>query len=572
MLRIIKKKAVGCFLLFAMLFTMVSQSSITAKAVKVSDVDYTVNINGDYVFIGNEIAGSTEIGTEYYMTYTVQSAPVVTMEQQGVIGSVDITQRIPFENGGFIRFTTQKEHSLFMEGYTYFVKFTAAEGGFVYDITRAKGDTVEKVYLDEYWGWPKGGFGHFGLWISGPVQADLIKVRCYDASGKDLGVTITPGAGHIFEDVVLLKDTEVEHSYDIKVDDKYCVALSNLKIPTSNTVYMEYTVESADVWLSQEGVILSGKPLETYPYQWGSLRFNSYLDGTDKSMLLEPGASYIIRFDKLEDGFEVIVQKTKNGERTLFTFPDYLKINPDENAGYFSLWFGDWSDYRATFHLTDFKCYDSNKNNLGVQCNTGMTLKHVGEHEDYAKCEATYYCEENGNTFLLYEDKTMKYTEDGVATEGTYSIMSGVMTVNLDGTEKEYEYMYHKITDSEGNVYRRLRQYTVNFVTSTDLNIASQELSNETGYYLTPPEEPVVKGKDFEGWYTGEGKKFDFDKIVAASTTLYARYSGDDLGIGGDGSVSVIPIVVISAVFVAVAVVVVLVLKRGGKLGSNKKE
>ena len=80
MYRMIKKKAVGCVLLLAMIVTMFSQSSLTAEAVKVSDMDYTVSLNGSYVYIGNEIPGPIEIGQEYYMTYTVQSAPVASMK------------------------------------------------------------------------------------------------------------------------------------------------------------------------------------------------------------------------------------------------------------------------------------------------------------------------------------------------------------------------------------------------------------------------------------------------------------------------------------------------------------
>ncbi len=578
MYRMIKKKAVGCVLLLAMIVTMFSQSSLTAEAVKVSDMDYTVSLKGSYVYIGNEIPGPIEIGQEYYMTYTVQSAPVASMNQQGLIGATDIKQRHPHMKGGYIRWTSNEEHSMMKEGYTYFIKFVAAKGGFTYNITRAKDDKVERVILDQYWGTQVKGYSHFGVWISGDIQAELIKVHCYDATGKDLGVKISANQGTVIKNEVFEKNTKVKHSYEIEIKDKYNVALSNLRKPTSDVVFMEYKVEAADVSLSQEGLSLSKTPLNTRPYQSGFLKYTKYEKPETNPLLLDPGAEYIVKFEKIKNGFEAVVQKTKNGERTMIRFDQSQTGKSNNDSKWFSLWFGDSETYPVnTLHLKDFKCYDSNGNNLAVQCNQAMKIKHYGEIEDYASSVATYYCEENGNLFALYEENTMKYTKDGVTTEGTYNIVDEVLTTKLDGIEEKYEYLHLRATDSSGNVYRRLKTYTVDFETYTDMEIESQELSNDAGYLLMRPTDPIMEGKEFDGWYTGEGKKFEFDTIVTRSTTLYAKYLGDEVEVQDDVEVDskpIWPIVIGAVVLVAVAATVttVVVVRRGGKHGSNEEE
>ena len=173
------------------------------------------------------------------------------------------------------------------------------------------------------------------------------------------------------------------------------------------------------------------------------------------------------------------------------------------------------------------KIYDEKGNDLGVQCNRDAVIVRRGALDNYADCEATYYCKKNNNSFALYKDKSIKFTEDGAMTEGTYQITDSTMTAVFDGEKKEYEYLYSKITDSEGNEYARLLNYKVQFVTGSDTKIPTQRLSNETGYVATKPEDPTLKDCEFLGWCRKDGTEFDFEQYVTESVTLYAKWSGD---------------------------------------------
>jgi hypothetical protein len=70
----------------------------------------------------------------------------------------------------------------------------------------------------------------------------------------------------------------------------------------------------------------------------------------------------------------------------------------DKELKYFSIWFGGSKEMLVNAVLEDFKCYDSNKNNLGIQSNKKeVTITHYGELEDYAGCEAMYYAKEDNS-------------------------------------------------------------------------------------------------------------------------------------------------------------------------------
>ena len=41
------------------------------------------------------------------------------------------------------------------------------------------------------------------------------------------------------------------------------------------------------------------------------------------------------------------------------------------------------------------------------------------------------------------------------------------------------------------------------------------------------PTDPIMEGHEFQGWYTSDGKEYDFEQIVTKSDILYAKWSGD---------------------------------------------
>lgn len=515
---------------------------IIAEAVEMSEVNYNVFLNGDKVFISNEKTIGSEVGTEYYLTYTVKSV-TENPAQHGLIGTGDYTQRYPYQNGGLLRGSNHDKH-LLDEGATYFVKFTVAEGGFHYNVARVKDDTKENLYMEMVYGEGTAEMKYFGMWFGATkAQAELTNVRCYDVNGNDLGVHISSEQGLVLDASKPLKNAKnVQHRYDIVVDKQADIAISNLRVPIGSKVYMEYEVESAEHTFNQEGIILSTDPQYSYPYLKGMMKYNNYPEGNASLILLEVGAKYIISMERTEAGFDAYVQKTKNGVTSVHIFTRNTENVAEKQADYFSISFG--TSQTGSFKLTNFKCYDANYNNLAVQCNKAAKIEHYGLMEDYAGCEATYYCKENGKSFALYKDQKFKFSEDNTTKDGTYFILDGVMTTKLGGKTAKYDYLFKRITDDEKNVYERLYNYTVTFVTGTEEKIESQQLSNKTGYFAMKPDNPKMEGYEFEGWCLSDGTTYEFDKIVTESTTLYAKYSGDGgvtflAGLDEDGTIGI---------------------------------
>ena len=166
-----------------------------------------------------------------------------------------------------------------------------------------------------------------------------------------------------------------------------------------------------------------------------------------------------------------------------------------------------------------------------MQCNTSFTAEHFGEIEDYAGCDAVYYCEEDGSAIVLYQKQKMSYIKNGVEAKGTYQIADlddKVITLSYGEGKEIYSYLYQRITSEDGKVYNRLGTYKVSFETGSESKIEKQILSAENGYIVRKPEAPQKKGVSFIGWVTQDGKEFDFDTTVTKSMTLYAKWSDDD--------------------------------------------
>ena len=100
-----KRKILSSTLALLMLVTtflpMQVHATDTFWNVKVSNVDYSVDLdNTRFVYISNKKSIGTKVGTEYYMTYTVESMQMDALEHQGVCGATDPTRLVPFETRG----------------------------------------------------------------------------------------------------------------------------------------------------------------------------------------------------------------------------------------------------------------------------------------------------------------------------------------------------------------------------------------------------------------------------------------------------------------------------------------
>ena len=530
-----KKKIVTMIILLTcgLLWGSVVNIPITAIAsdVKVSDVNYKVSYDGATdIFLCNKNSIGSDVGTEVYLTYTVDTVELCESITQGVIATGMPESFFPYE-AGTMDYINKKQ--LLEEGYTYFFKFEITEEGFEHVIIKAKGK--ESAYLNMMYtiGEKTDAMEYFGLWLgSGNVKAQLKNVRCYDRNGNDLGIKTSHSDGVSYsKDVSLSKNKQLNHYYTVSIKEQNTVALCNMKKTDCDTVFMEYSVQSSESSICQPGVLLTREPTTIFPYDDGNgyMLYENMEQEGNGSLLVE-GADYIICMKKTTQGLDVTVQRTFKGEKKVFSFP--LSAGEYDNKfSYYGIWLGQGTDYPVNCVLTNFKCYDSNNNNLGVQCNTMFTIEHFGEIEDYADCEAVYYCEEDESMIVLYKNKKMLYVENEVIKSGTYHISDSedkIITLSYGEGKEGYSYLYRRITSAEGKNYERLGTYKVSFVTGDDSTIETQILSATNGYIVEKPENPVKEGTTFVGWVTRNGEEFDFNSYVTKSLTLYAKWLDED--------------------------------------------
>ncbi len=571
-------KKVFC-LLMSVLFVsgVVGPMTVKADDVTASRVIYTVTFDEAVdVLLSNRISIGNKVGTEVYMTYTVENVKKCEKGIQGVVATNVPTEYYPYATG---QLDYNDGDTLLKEGYTYFYKFEVTKTGFKYTIAKAKGNDATYVKLPFTTGEKKGKMEHFGLWLgNGKVTATLNDVRFYDKNGIDLGVQFSPtDAATSTKNVSFSKNSGLNHTYQITAKEQGLAAISNAKKPTSDVVYMEYQVESVNAKLLQTGIILSEAPTDLYPFTNGYMQYES-TDKAGTGRLLKQGAEYIIRMEKNVYGLSATVQCTYKGEKEVFEFETSVGTY-DKQDEYFSLWFSEATS--LDFVLKNFKCYDSNNNNLGVQCNVPFSLEHVGELEDYTGCEAVYYCEENGSVIALYADQSMKYTEGGKTRKGNYSVddkKDKIITLSYDEGKEIYEYYFRKFTDENGRVYKRLGTYVVSFETGNDTVIEEQVLSAKTGYKVMKPAEPEMVGCTFKGWYTSDGVEFDFDAITTESTTLYAKWEGEQrentavkiAGVDINNNDNYLPII-LAVLVLSISAGCSVLLMRGGKKNEEHK-
>jgi len=526
-----------CIALLLLLVSFVETAQAAEWDVKRGEVDYEVELNGatDF-FVGNKKSVGTKVGTEYYMTYTVVDVEAKEFRQNGIVGTGVPVGGYPYlttEDGRGGIYQYEWKNQLFKEGYTYFLKFTITKEGYEYRVACAKGKKSQYMYFNQKVGDVTSGLGHFGI-FSGDLEVvgRLAKVRCYDKDGNDLGVRISSLYGEAYKAGSVDVGTLVNDSYEIRINNSYNLAITNKNRLTTDVMYMEYTVKKSDSKLWQAGALLTETPTSAFPYLNGSMHFFQYAYDPkvcNNEPLFIEGAKYRYTFEKHEYGWFAKIERTLDGETVILGFPITNEFAEyDREAGFMGLWCGDGPSFPVNAVLKDFRCYDENGKNLGVQANRAryeVQITKNGEVENYAPCQAVYYCESDETMYELFMDKTLKYTENGVTKEGTYLVADHMLRINVGSEENSYDYLYHQFTAEDGRVYKRLHTYKVIFETGEGSKIEEQILNRENGYVVTRPEDPTLKGNKFEGWYTSEGEAFEFNKVMDESVVLYAKWA-----------------------------------------------
>ena len=392
------------------------------------------------------------------------------------------------------------------------------------------------------------------------------------------------GAGVTFENIDIKKprpDAGDDHKYEFKVTYD-SLAISNEVYSTSEEIHLEYTVKevynASAGKIGQIGAGTTKTPENRFPYDTaGGFMYyqNVQLTPKDEGHFLIPGATYHIVFKRQSEDIEIIATYTINGQQRIINIPN-MAGQYDSKAGYIFI----YSVGNVEAYLTNVKCYDAEGQSLGIQVNEpDIELTHYGGIFDYSDCIGTYYCRENNTLFKLNADHTFsKQQGAGVATGGKYTIYETYsMITEEDGKEVTYEYYYNHFIDSEGNRYVHMTEYKVEFVLD-DETIESYMLTNETGYFIEEPDTPKKSGYTFEGWYLGNGTKYDFTQIVSESLTLYGRWKEGKAveykSVSADSGIGKILIpmlaVTVCSVLVATTVVVSFKIWKRGKRESEQ--
>lgn len=576
------------FALIACTVGAIQLGTISAEAVTVSNQEYEVFYTGRHSsFLCNKVTVGNEVGTEYFLTYTVESV-TSSGSQNGFLGTSDPESQFPYTKGSGLLYYQQRKSDketpeLLMEGYTYFVKFTVTESGYRYVAARAKGNSSEYFVIEGKAADGKSNgknYGYFGLWFGdGVTEAHLTNVRFYDVNGKDLGVWSPRSLANVVKCNEVKADTQVDHSYTVTAADMVNLAISNEKPLTTDRMYIEYTVVEAESTATQSGIALSNYPQNTYPHSNGMLKYES-LAAEQSSFLLQSGAKYIIVLEKGKYGFTAYAQITKDGKFVTKVFP-LVSGSYVEDAQYFSLWFGTGQDCKTSFILEDVKIYDGNKENLGVQSNNSdVRIRHFGAVLDYAACEAVYYCHTSGASYTLYEDQTLIYEANGTKTEGTYTVRDNQITISLGEDSQTYDYLYSGFTAQDEQAFKRLYSYQVKFVAGNGTEDIVQVMDMEKGYKAVKPADPTLSGCSFEGWCTSDGTAYEFGTMVTKSTTLYAKWTNgagvtylanEDAPAANENQVDVLVIVICALIVLAAVAGSVWIIKGGMKRGTDVK-
>ena len=550
--------------------------------VKPSRTDYNIELDHYYNgMISNKTPVEMKEGKYYYMVYTVEKVEENNLWQNGIIATQDPEK---FYSTGTMQyiFTTDL---LFEQGCTYFYRFEMTKEGLSYIVAKADREgNLSYIELPIRENDVCKDCKYFGIWLGGDAKSftgSLSQVLCYDSDGNDLGVVVNKatGSGTVMNHD-LYNEMEMPHSYEFSLKDAKDVAISNERGTTAETIFMSYTVKNVAaqiVDMNISGGILSTGPQRPDPQGEGIINYE-WCKERGVSMLHE-GSHYLVRFDRNGGELLVTVKETaQDGTVSYYGYPVYWGTYRPESE-YFSIYFGVES---MSGDFYDFKCYDESGRNLAVQINKDdVSIRHIGNWEDYSLCKGVYYSVGKDTLFILDDEnnigRQMNRSKDS-AVWGSYVINDTTLTMNVDGEEETFDYLYDFMTDKDGEKYIRLKDQKVTFVVGDKEKKEEQtvKVNAKSGYKVAQPDNPSIKGYTFKEWCLSDGTAYDFENIVTESMTLYAKYTDGDGHeyLAVDGPVNQMPvstIVTIAAGILLVALTIAVCIWIGKK-GKKKDE
>ena len=152
-----------------------------------------------------------------------------------------------------------------------------------------------------------------------------------------------------------------QKEYDIEISSAGLVFFGNEKkvdFSIGKKYFLTYTVDKVEQDQTvQSGMVVTPNHDQNYAYVGGNMHYDT------KSLFMDEGYTYFLRFEMTEDGMRFIAAKAKDEVNSYVQLPfDYAGIEPEN--GYFGIWTGEGGTLTAS--LSHVRCYDENGNDLGV--------------------------------------------------------------------------------------------------------------------------------------------------------------------------------------------------------------
>lgn len=214
-----------------------------------------------------------------------------------------------------------------------------------------------------------------------------------------------------------------QKEYDIEISEAGRVFFGNEKkvdFSVGKKYFLTYTVDKV---LKNEtvqcGAAVTTDPNQNFPYVTGNMSYDT------KSLLMDEGYTYFMRFEMTEDGMRYIVAKAKDETNSYVQLP----INfggTDPQSGYFGLWTGEGGNLTAS--LSHVRCYDEKGNDLGVYGATARGVMVIGDGmlDPNQKLQHSY-------EFSLKDAKTIAISNSRRTTSNVVYIEYTVKNVNPSG-------------------------------------------------------------------------------------------------------------------------------------------
>ncbi len=162
--------------------------------------------------------------------------------------------------------------------------------------------------------------------------------------------------------------------YQIEISDASCVYFGNEKkvdFELGKKYCLTYTVDKVvNNETVQSGMALTTNPDQNYPYVDGTMQYDT------KSLLMQEGHTYFLRFEMTKDGMQYIAAVAKDEKNNYIQLPaDYAGTVP--KSGYFGVWTGEGGTLTAS--LSHVRCYDEDGNDLGVYGSSARGVMVIAE-------------------------------------------------------------------------------------------------------------------------------------------------------------------------------------------------